>query len=115
MDKLKQTFAFNKQKIGRKEFIKIWLSLIVVAALMGFLEGAALGSRQDILMILVTVINLALIVFVFMTMILAMVKRTRDIGWNPWLVILGFIPWIGLIYFFLISVIKAPEQSAPIN
>lgn len=64
---------------------------------------------------LVGLVNLALFSFVLYVIIFAMIKRLRDIGWNPWLTLVGFIPWINFVFFLVLCFMKVPEQSSATN
>ena len=66
-------------------------------------------SRQDALFLL-TMVLLAL-PFIWIGVVLTL-KRLRSVGWQSWPVVFFFVPFVNLLFFVLLSVLPARDDTA---
>jgi uncharacterized membrane protein YhaH (DUF805 family) len=90
----------SKGRIGRVRFLAYMLYsyvLCVLAAgvLGGIIGAAGMGSSTGIAVVTV----IALIPY-FVFYVLAAIQRSHDMDWSGWMLFLGLIPLVGLIWIF---------------
>ncbi|MBR6127402.1 DUF805 domain-containing protein [bacterium] len=47
--------------------------------------------------------------------IFAIIKRLRDIKWNPWLCLVGFVPYVTIIFRLLLIFIKGKYENTGVS
>lgn len=93
-------FSF-KGKIGRLKFLGF-------GVLYAFLYLFILGSTSDL------VGGLATVAYLYISTTLS-VKRLRDIGYSPWLILLYIVPIAGIVLYFMLLFIRGEKGTGSIS
>ena len=77
-----------KGRLGRLQFLGVLIVVFIAVTILGAVFSATMGK---------------VIAFLGqLSLIPSQIKRLRDIGWTPWLVILSFVPVVGFILALLL-------------
>lgn len=89
-------------RIGRLRYLAYTFGASFLVGLVGGVLGAAMGTAGAAVMMLLYV---PLLVF----SVLAGIQRSHDMDWSGWMLLLAFIPFVGLIWIFK-SGTKGPNR-----
>ena len=96
-----------KGKINRVTYIITYFCVKTLNVLLDFIKYLYDKNHNDFILY-------AFILGMFVVGILeifAIIKRLRDIGWTPWLCLIGFIPYVVIVMQLLLIIIKGKENS----
>ena len=128
-------------RVGRWSFLKLWLVGLLIAVVYAapllvffgfvFYYGFDYGPEAAVMMMLDENLELSIPALVgillwnwlwavilmgaLLAQIMATVKRLTDMGWSKWLILLGTVPLINILFWLLLVLVpgrnRIPEQS----
>ena len=93
-------------RVGRLRYLAYTTGASLIAGCVAGVLGGALGGLG---MILALLVYIAVIVF----SILVGIQRSHDMNWSGWTLLLGIIPFVGLIWIFKSGSPGANDYGAP--
>lgn len=93
-----------KGRIGRLRFLAwmfySYLLMVLVSAVLGGIVGFAGLAGGDKGRVTIGVITAIAVIPYLVFYVLAAIQRTHDMDWSAWMLLLGLIPLVGLIWVF---------------
>ena len=103
-------------RLNRLQYFLIWLGIfvsfwVIIALMWGtaVIFGGEGGDMNNFVWGTLGILLLVYMVLVTYIGIVTAIKRLRDIGWSPWLVLLFLVPIVNLILGLLLLVMPSKE------
>lgn len=97
LDPIFNHYVDFKGRATRKQFWLFTLFMFLIVFLLGMILGIAGVGRSA-----TNMINLIIQIAVFLPSLAIAARRLRDGGFSPWLLLIGLIPFIGLLVLIVL-------------